>query len=507
MNMPENALPAPGLAKPTPKPPKHYEIDRKDRLSLALTLLLCFVTVDGIFWHGPAAGVAASVALCYAILLPYLGFASLRRRENQVLLLTNLLLAATFVLGSNEYFRVWNFMALLVLLPVHAFSLSGSALLPWHRPAMLWERLKLLCGGLFCNLGAFLSALSPKSGPRKSNHLALLAGGGLALALVALLLPILSSADALFAAATAELRLFIDVHFTETLCKFLLALVLLPFLFGLLHRLRYPAPPKIPALSCSHLVDASLFLVLLLALDALYLAFLAVQSAGLFGGAAYLSSRGLSYAAWARSGFFQMTGVTVVNLSALLAALLLSRRVGKSWQALRLAAALLLAESLALLASAAWRMTLYVSAYGLSFKRVMTYWGMAMMLLFLLLAAWKLCRPDASFCRMAFPIALAGWLVINCVPMDFLVAKDTVDRYLSGSSETVSIHYLLYTLSFDSLSQLRRLDGTLHPAECDSSPGYWLPEETLSSALANRQSFAKTQCTQWQTWSLSAYLA
>ena len=32
-----------------------------------------------------------------------------------------------------------------------------------------------------------------------------------------------------------------------------------------------------------------------------------------------------------------------------------------------------------LLGSAAWRMSLYVSAYGLSFKRCMTYWGMAVM--------------------------------------------------------------------------------------------------------------------------------
>ena len=53
----------------------------------------------------------------------------------------------------------------------------------------------------------------------------------------------------------------------------------------------------------------------------LYLLFLAVQSAGLFGGPEYLARRGISYAEWARSGFFQMVGVTVVNLSVTLAAL------------------------------------------------------------------------------------------------------------------------------------------------------------------------------------------
>ena len=82
-------------------------------------------------------------------------------------------------------------------------------------------------------------------------------------------------------------------------------------------------------------------------------------------------------------------------------------------------------------------MTLYVDAYGLSFKRCMTYWGMGMMAAFLLAAAWKVRRPDFRFCRVAFPLALAGWLVINCVPVDYLVAKDQVDRYLAGESQSL----------------------------------------------------------------------
>lgn len=77
-----------------------------------------------------------------------------------------------------------------------------------------------------------------------------------------------------------------------------------------------------------------------------------------------------------------------------------------------------------LLGCAAWRMTLYVQAYGLSFKRCLTYWGMVMMALFFLTAAAKLIQPSRSFCRIAFPLALAGWLVLNCIPVDFLVAKN-----------------------------------------------------------------------------------
>ena len=319
---------------------------------------------------------------------------------------------------------------------------------------------------------------------------------------MALLLPVLASADALFAAATADLRAWVSVHFSTALWKLAVGLVLTPFFFGFLYLLRHPSPLKYQLKEHARTADALAPAVILAALDVLYLLFLGIQSAGLFGGPEYLAQRGISYAEWARSGFFQMVGVTVVNLSVLLAAVTFSGRGGRVWQVLRLLAAALVAESLVLLASAAWRMTLYVFAYGLSFKRLMTYWGMIMMALFLLAALWKVCRPDFGFCRWAFPLALAGWLVINCVPADYLVAKDQVDRYLSGETDSLDVEYLLYDLSYDTLSQLDRLDGSL--ACRDERTG---GQSRLDTLIAERRASAQAECSNWHTWSLSACLA
>ena len=148
-----------------------------------------------------------------------------------------------------------------------------------------------------------------------------------------------------------------------------------------------------------------------------------------------------------------------------------------------MAGSLLTAESLLLLLSAAWRMTLYVDVYGLSFKRCMTYWGMGMMAAFLLAAAWKVRRPDFRFCRVVFPLALAGWLVINCVPVDYLVAKDQVDRYLSGESGVLDAVCTAYG-DWDAIGTAR-----------------------LSILLEQRRQEARTDCADWRTWSLSAWLA
>ena len=498
----EKALVPEGAAQPAQTPRKICETIPHGRLLLAGALALCFLLVNAAGWPW-GMGNTLTVFAWYALLLAAVGREALaRRRESRVLLVYNLLLAVSFALTSNPWFQVWNFLALVLLLPLHTASLSAGDLLPWWRPAMAGERLGLLCRGAFCHLGAAPAALSAGR-ERKSVSLTVVLGSAAALGLVSALLPVLASADALFAAATRDLTEFIRLHFTRGLWKLLWALALTPFLFGLLYALR-----REPAKAGPHTLytlDAALFAIVLGALDALYLLFLAVQSAGLFGGPEYLAQRGVSYAEWARSGFFQMVCVTILNLAALMAALTLSRQEGRAWRVLRGLAAALTGESLILLASAAWRMTLYVSVYGLSFKRCMTYWGMVMMALFLLAALEKIRKPERSFCRRAVPLALAGWLVINCVPVDYLVAKDQVDRYLSRKSPILSVHYLAYSLSYETLSQLERLDPSLSLAICEGD--WWNRQDTAGALVEKRRAAARAECADWRSWNLSACLA
>lgn len=497
----EKALVSQGAAQPAQNVRKIYETTPRDRLLLTGTLALCLLLVNAAGWPW-GMGNTLTVFAWYALLLPAMGREALfRRRESRVLLAYNLLLAASFALTSNPWFQVWNFLALMLLVPLHAVSLSAGDLLPWWRPAMAGERLGLLCRGVFCHLGAAPAVLSAGR-EKKGASLTVVLGGAAALALVSVLLPVLASADALFAAATQGLTEFIRLHFARGLWKLFWALALTPFLFGLLYCLRREGAR--PGTHTLYTVDSALFAIVLGALDALYLLFLAVQSAGLFGGPEYLAQRGISYAEWARGGFFQMVGVTIVNLAAVMAAVTFSQQEDRAWRAVRILAAALTGESLVLLASAAWRMTLYVSAYGLSFKRFMTYWGMGMMALFFLAALRKVRRPERSFCRLAFPLALAGWLVINCIPVDYLVAKDQVDRYLSGESPTLSVHYLAYSLSYDTLSQLERLDPGLSLASCEGD--WWGPEETAGSLVAKRRGAARADCADWRSWTLSACL-
>ena len=343
----KNALPREGLEKCTPKPADACDISRRERWLLAVTFAFCLLTVNTLFDAGAGAGWAAAVAGWYAVLYASHGPALWRTGESRFLLVTNLALALfSLVLGSSDYFRMWDTLALLlVLLPVHTAGLSGGRRLPWWRPAMLWERACLLLSGFFSRLGAFPAALSPgRSGAGRLGPAVLGCAG--AAALLAVLVPSLASADALFGLATADLRALLDLHLTEAAAKTVAAAVMTPFFFSLVYSLRHPRPLPQPAEKPRRGADGLIFALMLAAAAAVYLLFLAVQTAGLFGGADYLAAKGLSYAEWARSGFFQMVRVTALNLVLLLSAVHWSRREGGAWRAVRLLSAVLTAESL-----------------------------------------------------------------------------------------------------------------------------------------------------------------
>ena len=143
---------------------KPYEAAPRDRFFLLFTAAFCVLLVDTFLWYGPTAGMTAAVFVWYLLVFSFLGAAPLTVRSNCVLLLFNLFLALTLALSSSWMFRLWNGLALLVLLPVHALALSGAPQLPGGG--------RRCCGNVFvCCYGGCSgiwehpSLLSPPEGP------------------------------------------------------------------------------------------------------------------------------------------------------------------------------------------------------------------------------------------------------------------------------------------------------------------------------------------------------
>ncbi|GIG66386.1 DUF4153 domain-containing protein [Phytomonospora endophytica] len=178
-------------------------------------------------------------------------------------------------------------------------------------------------------------------------------------------------------------------------------------------------------------------------LNALFAAFVAVQAVAFFGGAAYVArTTGLTYAEYARRGFWQLCWVTVLTLAVIAVA---ARKAPRAQKAERLILRVLLgalcALSLVVVASALHRMSLYEDMYGLTRLRVWIFtvelW-LGLVFLLVMVAGIRLrARWLPRTVAATGAVALIALAVLN---PDGLIAQRNADHY--AKTGKLDIEYL-----------------------------------------------------------------
>jgi hypothetical protein len=218
----------------------------------------------------------------------------------------------------------------------------------------------------------------------------------------------------------------------------------------------------------------------LLVVDLLFLAFVAVQFRYLFGGAALVRGlTGLGYAEYAREGFFQLVTVAALSLPLLLGAdRALGRRDPASLRRFRWLAAIMLVLLNVMLASALWRMRLYTAEYGLTELRFYTTAFMGWLVLVFGWFGATVLRGRTD--RFGFGAVGAGFFVLgtlNLVNPDALIAATNLAR--AGRGRPVDTFYLRM-LSADALPTIRAALPALPVADRCAVQGMllerWPPE-------------------------------
>ncbi len=246
-------------------------------------------------------------------------------------------------------------------------------------------------------------------------------------------------------------------------------------------------------------------------LDLLFAAFVAIQVRYLFGGAGrVLAADGLTYAEYARRGFFELVTVTALALPLLLLAHWLLRADNRiAERAFRWFAVVLVALQFVVVASALQRMYLYTQQFGLTELRLYTT---AFMLWLSIVLLWLLAtvvrgRRD-RFAFGALVSGLAAVLLINIINPDALIARTNIAR--AQDDKELDVPYLA-SLSADAVPVLvesypevgdERIyeDTVILPSGKEKS----LKGPMLEEEVTKRWS---KQNTDWRSWNLSRYRA
>ena len=192
-------------------------------------------------------------------------------------------------------------------------------------------------------------------------------------------------------------------------------------------------------------------------LDLLFAAFVSVQIAVLFGGRAHVEvTPGLTYAEYARRGFFQLLAVAalVLGVVAIVTRLAPSGR-GRERRLLQLGLGILCVLTLVVLASALFRLELYEETFGFTRLRLAvhaTIWWLGGIFLLVMAAGatWK----AAWLPRTTLAFTVASLLLFTLVNPDGLIARRNVERFeATGNID----RFYLAGLSADAVPELDRL--------------------------------------------------
>ena len=229
----------------------------------------------------------------------------------------------------------------------------------------------------------------------------------------------------------------------------------------------------------------TLYISFLSVLNVLFLGFIAFQFVYFFGGQGIVESYGLTYASYAREGFFQLFTVSAIVFAIVYG--VMARTRAKSL-AVRLLSLTLILQSWIVIASAIKRLTLYVDAYGLSVQR---YWALAGLIVAALalfvLATWLVTR--ASFASLSKVLAIGTLYIFSSL--------------LLINFESVIVNWNAGRLPTESVAP-----DYLYPAELstDAIPAYiaWLKRAGETSKLqpANEESLRQEMADpRKRTWS------
>jgi hypothetical protein len=370
-----------------------------------------------------------------------------------------------FALRAGAILTTFNLLACLGLV----LLMTGL-----HRPGGLL-RLTLTGHTAAVILGALAAALQPvlhvrdlfRRRPAMNRLVPALRvglGGVLALPLLLLFGLLFSSADAVFADVMGRL---LSWDLRELAVRVFFSLLLTWPALGLLRcALGTPLPPdrlhRVIRQGIVRLGGVETITMLVL-VNLLFLLFVIVQSAHLFGGADILARTGMSYSEYARRGFFELVTVAALVAGLVLAVDWLAKPSEHRWvRAVDALHGLLLLQTLAVVAGGLYRMRLYRETFGLTELRLYTTVFMVWIGVCLVWSAATVLRNR----RTLFPVGamLSGaalMAAVNLFNPDAVIARTNLARHgtplpaaAPHRDRSLDVSYLVESLSPDAVPAL-----------------------------------------------------
>lgn len=451
-NVPQGAAYAPPVDLPKEttvvQPPEKRKYKNIESIFAWISLIFGYLFCRAVPAHVHPLG----ALICFVLLFAVTAFLLFRNRKPIPKAAILSMVSAFLVLGvlflsANAVLQSFAFCYCIAAYGHFVFTVCGDGLGRKHPEFLLADYCKALLILPFASFGLIFPALGGAK-RQKWGSAALKVVCGLAAALIptAIIISLLSY-DADFVSLLDQIFSFgiddVFSHLFSAVCGVPVGM----YLFGLYYSAtNHKCQSVLTATGCRKAVQTLRFapaLVLICAvlpILAVYVIFFLSQwryyVSGFFG----VLPEDFSYAAYARNGFFELLGVSTINLALIAALTLFWRRTTKKVPAmLRLLSVAYAGCTLILIGTAMAKLALYIEAYGLTPKRVYAAWFMVVLVvLFVLICIRQFVRKFRLIPTALISVVLL-FALLGLSGSDTWIANYNVDRYLAGDLETVDV--------------------------------------------------------------------
>jgi len=287
----------------------------------------------------------------------------------------------------------------------------------------------------------YVSFSAPVKAEKRGKILPSLLGLAVAAILAFILVPLLEAADAGgFAVIMAFVRSQFEFRFSYQIIFTIVTIPVAAYLYGLVsgavHKKgtdAFSLEGAKDAVAVLRFLHPSTINIILGAVCVIYLVFIFSQLPyffSAFGGAR--PDGWLTYAEFARHGFFELVTIAGINLAVLTASNLCSKKLRVQSRMLKIFNVVLAVITLVLIATAFSKMALYIGVFGLTMRRLLPCVFMVFLaIVFIGLIALQ--KWDFSIVRLSLIVGAVLIVGLSLSNPDAMVVRYNANRYISGT--------------------------------------------------------------------------
>lgn len=417
----------------------------KDKIFAILSFVVAYALIEGVLMNG--VGLVSTICLIALYLFSTLFLVNQEIKPSvQYIVITavEIITAISFSIFDNHFLKVIGILMLIVIYPVSIYFYNNK--IKTLDQIFFFAVIKSIFIAPFMAFGKNIAIIF-KTKSKNKNLLFALIGIGISIPLLIILIALLVSADAVFENLFNDIIEYIVDNFFEFIFKITISIPVALCIFSCLYCTKERKLDNIltDETCCAKServkkipVITSFFVIIPVCI--IYIIFFVAQLSYFTSALSGLLPDGYSYSEYARRGFFELCGISVINL--ILIAVISIFGNGKNKKINSVFSISLSLMSLAMVAISVSKMLLYIDAYGMTLPRIYTMWFLAFLtIVFILIILKQFINKIGVFICVC---GLASVMLVGCIYSnpDGMIAKYNVNAYLTGKIDEIDIDAL-----------------------------------------------------------------